>query len=217
MTTPELECAICLDPIDIESQKTTECNHTFHRGCLAQIRNNKCPLCRHMLQESTEVGPEDSESDEEELSTMEELRLMRLVRRDLNRAQTAARRQLTRDQNQAMDRLIQAQAQTRVFRELTQLITREELAHEQSLERERLADTQRLARHQLAHTLFLEREQFVQRRQALQEQWLWEQSVREEVFRMDQEELAAQGRGWQPPIEILQQARQIIAQMTESS
>lgn len=48
-TTNDIECAICLELIDNDSKTITVCNHIFHKNCLAQIRNNKCPLCRRVL------------------------------------------------------------------------------------------------------------------------------------------------------------------------
>ncbi|WP_398577076.1 RING-HC finger protein, partial [Streptococcus mitis] len=42
---PVVTCNVC-------SEKTKDfvtlmCGHRFDYGCLRQIRNNKCPLCRH--------------------------------------------------------------------------------------------------------------------------------------------------------------------------
>lgn len=48
-TTNNIECAICLESIDIDSKEITVCNHIFHKDCLAQIRSNACPLCRQVL------------------------------------------------------------------------------------------------------------------------------------------------------------------------
>ena len=45
----EIECSICLEVIDNASRKITPCNHAFHHACLAQVRNNRCPLCRGVL------------------------------------------------------------------------------------------------------------------------------------------------------------------------
>ena len=40
------KCSICLENIDfISNKKTLECEHTFHKTCIMQLDNKKCPLC----------------------------------------------------------------------------------------------------------------------------------------------------------------------------
>jgi hypothetical protein len=42
-------CIICLEHIDINSnKKTLECEHSFHKSCINIIENYKCPLCRQI-------------------------------------------------------------------------------------------------------------------------------------------------------------------------
>jgi hypothetical protein len=51
----EIECSICLDIIDNQAKQITNCNHVFHANCLAQITNNRCPLCRSALESPEQV------------------------------------------------------------------------------------------------------------------------------------------------------------------
>lgn len=45
-----LECSICLDPLDKKVVKLDNCNHMFHKKCIKKLVNSdkyaKCPLCR---------------------------------------------------------------------------------------------------------------------------------------------------------------------------
>lgn len=42
------DCSICLCEISPLELYTTNCNHTFHHGCISRawMRNNNCPYCR---------------------------------------------------------------------------------------------------------------------------------------------------------------------------
>lgn len=43
----DLNCAICLETIDnFKDKKTLVCEHMYHKDCINQVRNNKCPLCK---------------------------------------------------------------------------------------------------------------------------------------------------------------------------
>ena len=45
-----LECSICLENLNIDTDYIkTICAHEFHTSCLLQVKNNKCPLCRTIL------------------------------------------------------------------------------------------------------------------------------------------------------------------------
>jgi len=47
-----VECAICMEPLNLYAPATTQCGHTFHREpCLrdALARSLNCPLCRAQL------------------------------------------------------------------------------------------------------------------------------------------------------------------------
>ena len=42
-------CAICLDNItNIFEKKTLECEHCYHKNCIKQVKNKKCPLCNQI-------------------------------------------------------------------------------------------------------------------------------------------------------------------------
>lgn len=45
-----MECSICLDPLDKNVVKLDNCNHMFHKKCIQKLINTnsnaKCPLCR---------------------------------------------------------------------------------------------------------------------------------------------------------------------------
>ena len=46
----KMECPICLDKLEGRGEvHTTECNHTFHTKCFAQIKGNSCPCCRAVM------------------------------------------------------------------------------------------------------------------------------------------------------------------------
>lgn len=46
-----IDCSICYENINQETQLTTECNHIFHRECILRwtLRHNTCPLCRRSI------------------------------------------------------------------------------------------------------------------------------------------------------------------------
>jgi len=43
------ECPICMDIIQTASMEITNCGHKYHKECLAQVQDNKCPTCRRKL------------------------------------------------------------------------------------------------------------------------------------------------------------------------
>lgn len=49
------ECAICLEE-DFEKFKEFSCGHQFHIGCLEQIRNYCCPMCRKDIKKELPVA-----------------------------------------------------------------------------------------------------------------------------------------------------------------
>lgn len=64
----EIECPICMEPIEDGSNKTvTQCGHTFHSSCIFQnmAAHNGfgCPYCRTTLAE--EINSDDDESEYE--------------------------------------------------------------------------------------------------------------------------------------------------------
>lgn len=44
-------CAICLDSDQASETVTTPCNHIFHKDCIKQLNEPKCPLCKRLLVE----------------------------------------------------------------------------------------------------------------------------------------------------------------------
>lgn len=43
----DLNCAICFESIDnFKDKKTLTCEHMYHKDCINQVQNNKCPLCK---------------------------------------------------------------------------------------------------------------------------------------------------------------------------
>lgn len=51
---PVDDCAICLEPLNsrLDALTTLECNHTYHRSCIAQSMVNndmRCPQCKHPI------------------------------------------------------------------------------------------------------------------------------------------------------------------------
>jgi len=60
----DAECPICLCPILTEATKTV-CQHWFCRECIgnAMIRNNQCPLCRHVIDRGTVFLVEDDNNE----------------------------------------------------------------------------------------------------------------------------------------------------------
>ena len=62
MTTEQIDCPICFDPIGEKNNITTECGHKFHASCLmTNISRNGfgCPCCRAVMAEE----PDDSDDD----------------------------------------------------------------------------------------------------------------------------------------------------------
>jgi hypothetical protein len=47
----DFTCAICLeDIINYNDKKTLDCEHMYHKDCINQVQNNKCPLCnKHII------------------------------------------------------------------------------------------------------------------------------------------------------------------------
>ena len=47
---PNMDCSICLDPLDKNVVKLDNCNHMFHKKCIKKLisvnPHAKCPLCR---------------------------------------------------------------------------------------------------------------------------------------------------------------------------
>lgn len=58
-----MDCAICLEPIDIlDRNATTECRHTFHTRCMRTLARYarydlRCPLCRTTLCDELDHRP----------------------------------------------------------------------------------------------------------------------------------------------------------------
>ncbi len=55
------ECAICLrNIITNDDTKKLECNHTFHRVCIAEwyVVQPRCPLCRRFIPLSNQILPD---------------------------------------------------------------------------------------------------------------------------------------------------------------
>jgi hypothetical protein len=49
----ESECSICLDtllPGKVNNRQRLQCGHTYHKNCISQIRNHKCPMCRKSIE-----------------------------------------------------------------------------------------------------------------------------------------------------------------------
>ena len=43
----DLNCVICLEKIiNFSEKKTLQCEHVYHKNCINQVQNNKCPLCK---------------------------------------------------------------------------------------------------------------------------------------------------------------------------
>ena len=49
MSDIKVECAVCLEILEIEDKATTECGHEFHLDCIKSLRNPTCPYCRSPL------------------------------------------------------------------------------------------------------------------------------------------------------------------------
>lgn len=48
---PHEDCSICMESMNDPSKTTivTACGHLFHEACLAQVQDNRCPLCRRAI------------------------------------------------------------------------------------------------------------------------------------------------------------------------
>ena len=72
MNAQQLECPICLDALDLTSNRnivTTECGHSFHCNCIMQSCAHNgfgCPYCRSVMAETPEEEDEEFEEEEEE-------------------------------------------------------------------------------------------------------------------------------------------------------
>jgi len=58
------ECPICLSSLEDGEDVciTIPCHHLFHCGCISQVRNNRCPVCRQNINSIEQVPPEDVEA-----------------------------------------------------------------------------------------------------------------------------------------------------------
>ena len=45
----KIECPICLEVIPTDEMDITRCGHKYHKACIAQVTDNKCPTCRGKL------------------------------------------------------------------------------------------------------------------------------------------------------------------------
>ncbi len=46
----DFNCAICFeDIINYNDKKTLDCEHMYHKNCINQVQNNKCPLCNERI------------------------------------------------------------------------------------------------------------------------------------------------------------------------
>lgn len=63
------ECAICLQPLDLEQLCETRCGHRFHSACVlrtcATTGDGRCPLCRSALFTSREEDVEEHNARQE--------------------------------------------------------------------------------------------------------------------------------------------------------
>ena len=58
MDNKTVECAICLNPIEIEDNADLECAHDFHIECIKDMHDTVCPMCRADLK-SKKLSNED--------------------------------------------------------------------------------------------------------------------------------------------------------------
>jgi len=58
------DCPICLSSLEDGEDVciTVPCHHLFHCGCISQVRNNRCPVCRQNINSIEQVPPEDVEA-----------------------------------------------------------------------------------------------------------------------------------------------------------
>ena len=70
MNAQQVECPICLDVLDLTSNRnivTTECGHSFHCNCIMQSCAHNgfgCPYCRSVMAETPEEEDEEFEDEE---------------------------------------------------------------------------------------------------------------------------------------------------------
>jgi hypothetical protein len=50
----KIECPICLEIIGTDEMDITRCGHKYHKNCIEQVSNNKCPTCRKKLKYNTD-------------------------------------------------------------------------------------------------------------------------------------------------------------------
>jgi len=92
MTTEQIDCPICFDPIGEKNNITTECGHKFHASCLmTNISRNGfgCPCCRTVMAEETNTDIDsdddsslpfsDDETENDEIFDDDALRGLRLL------------------------------------------------------------------------------------------------------------------------------------------
>lgn len=70
MSSPVIECPICMDAIDVtKNSVVTDCGHTFHCSCLMQNAAHNgfgCPYCRAIMANEPPLSDELPLSDEED-------------------------------------------------------------------------------------------------------------------------------------------------------
>lgn len=75
----DFNCVICLeDIVNYNDKKTLDCEHMFHKACINQIVNNKCPLCNNII-----IDDKLKESENLYLDACQQLQLSKLENRDL--------------------------------------------------------------------------------------------------------------------------------------
>jgi len=78
----DVDCCICMEKIFVDECKETECNHTFHKGCLDRWleESSSCPLCRAQIGDKVVIqsipdyylDANENANDENELLLMNE-------------------------------------------------------------------------------------------------------------------------------------------------
>jgi len=74
MTTEQIDCPICFDPIGEKNNITTECGHKFHASCLmTNISRNGfgCPCCRTVMVENDNDQNDNDQNDNDDDNQME--------------------------------------------------------------------------------------------------------------------------------------------------
>ena len=69
MTTEQIDCPICFDPIGEKNNITTECGHKFHASCLmTNISRNGfgCPCCRTLMVENHNDQNDNDQNDNDQ-------------------------------------------------------------------------------------------------------------------------------------------------------